>query len=229
MGELPGWLQDWFSARRSPGKREIAAPSKALATIPDYLKNRNSPRLIEDAMRGIEFDPPPYEDIAACLEAIPNPDLGWDDYNDVLMATWASGGDETQPLAEQWARKSKKYLEVGLNTVAARFADYHRCPPTRIGFGTLLYEARQAVRGFILPSERSAKLNGHKVEGLEGANGHAFHFGTSTAAGGPIFIDLNDKENRGRHALTPGSQSERSGLPANTIRFARGSKSAGRR
>jgi putative DNA primase/helicase len=78
--------------------------------------------------------------IEAALLMIPNPDLSWDQWNRIGMATFAATGGRAEGLAffDGWSAKSGKYDRA---TTGARWDHYHRSPPTRIGAGTLFHEA----------------------------------------------------------------------------------------
>jgi hypothetical protein len=83
--------------------------------------------------------------IAAVVEAIPNPDLGWEDWNTVLMAIYAaSGGSEDGfAIADDFSRKStSKYTKAGTEE---KWQKLHTSPPNRIGYGSLVYWADDAT------------------------------------------------------------------------------------
>jgi putative DNA primase/helicase len=81
--------------------------------------------------------------IAAAMEVIPNADLGWDDWNKFGMAIHraTSGKDEGFQIFDKFSRKSKKYNE---DTTREKWDAIARSPPTRIGAGTIFFEADQA-------------------------------------------------------------------------------------
>lgn len=91
------------------------------------------------------------EDIAAALTEIPNADVHWDDWVRVGLATWrASGGSEAGREAwRDWSAKSAKHDDAELD---AKWAYFRRSPPTKIGFGTLFYMAKQANADFVPPT-----------------------------------------------------------------------------
>lgn len=82
------------------------------------------------------------EAIREALQHIPSPDLPWDDWKRVLMATFASsGGDESAYFDFlEWSRKSQKH-----NDGAARreWTSCRSSPPRSLGFGTLHYLAKE--------------------------------------------------------------------------------------
>lgn len=82
------------------------------------------------------------EAIREALQHIPNPDLTWDEWKRVLMATFAaSHGDEGAYFELlKWSRQSSKH-----NDDATR-REWNSCkasPPRSLGFGTLHYLATQ--------------------------------------------------------------------------------------
>jgi putative DNA primase/helicase len=114
--------------------------------------------------------------IVAALEAIPNPDLGWDAWNAIGMATWrASGGSEAGFSAfDVFSRKSSKY---DADTTAERWQHYASSPPEQIGFGTLAHMANQADRDWL------RKLDKRMEQELSRAN--AVGESTAEAESGP--------------------------------------------
>lgn len=138
---LPDWLLAWFRER---GQRRPKGDTLGLGERPAWLSAEKRLRLPADHL--------PAADLAAALEVIPNPDLGWDAWNRMLMAVWSCCGGEAwgEELAERWSRKSNKWSE---SATAERWAAYGRSPPAELGFGTLVYEARRAVPGWLPPSQ----------------------------------------------------------------------------
>jgi hypothetical protein len=92
-------------------------------------------------------------DIAAALKLIPNPDLPRKLWKDVLMAIWAAsaGSKEGLEAARQWSKKSKKH--TGSGGLERAWAEITASPPSKIGFGTLFYKARQVDPNFRKPSD----------------------------------------------------------------------------
>jgi len=84
---------------------------------------------------------------AAALSVIPNNDLEWVDWNRIGMAAWAAtGGSEIGRKAfAEWSAKSKKNDPAATE---ARWQHYRTSPPTKLGFGTLVYLARQHSPGW---------------------------------------------------------------------------------
>jgi putative DNA primase/helicase len=81
--------------------------------------------------------------IAAALSAIPNDDVGWDDWKRIALATWraTAGSEEGFEAFDKWSQKSRKY---DAETTRKTWQDIARSPPTRIGAGTIFYLADQA-------------------------------------------------------------------------------------
>jgi hypothetical protein len=102
-------------------------------------------------------------DIRAALAVIPNDDRPWESergpdgevtvvgWNAIGLAIWrASGGsDEGRAAFTDWSRKSKKFDET---ETEFRWQRFGRSPPSKIGFGSLVWLARQAVPGWLPPS-----------------------------------------------------------------------------
>jgi hypothetical protein len=80
-------------------------------------------------------------DLAEVVHAIRN-DCSWEEWNKIGLAIFAasSGSDQGYIVFDDFSAKSHKY---NAHTTAARWAHYHRSPPSRIGAGTLVYLARQ--------------------------------------------------------------------------------------
>lgn len=95
-------------------------------------------------------------DVASALEVIPNRDLPWDDWNKILMATWAAtdGCAEGLAVAQEWSAKSDKHDQA---KTAARWAHYSTSPPTKIGAGTLFYLAHLEAPDWTKPSAADAR------------------------------------------------------------------------
>jgi len=76
------------------------------------------------------------------LAVIPN-NFDWDGWNRIGMATWrATGGSEEGFAAwDAWSQRSPKY---DADHTAAKWAEYFKYPPSRIGPGTVFDLANQA-------------------------------------------------------------------------------------
>ena len=77
----------------------------------------------------------------------------WNDWNRIGMAAWAAtGGSEAGRKAfAEWSAKSSKNDPAATE---ARWQHYRTSPPTRIGFGTLVYLARQHSPGWTYESAK---------------------------------------------------------------------------
>ena len=85
--------------------------------------------------------------VASALSVIPNDNLSWADWNRIGMATWAAtGGSEVG--REAFAEWSAKASKNDPDATESRWQHYKTSPPTRIGFGTLVYLARKHSPGW---------------------------------------------------------------------------------
>jgi putative DNA primase/helicase len=89
-------------------------------------------RLVKIKVEHIPSGSDPQDDpakIAAAFEVIPNPDLGWDDWNNRAMALWRATGGSEQGLIilDRWSQKSIKYDP---NEVFNSWNRITGCPPT---------------------------------------------------------------------------------------------------
>jgi len=86
----------------------------------------------------------PLADVTAALAAIPNgPDVHWDEWNRVGMATWRATGGAPEGLEawDAWSAKSPKYDSA---TNEQRWLHYATSPPGKVGAGTIFFLARAA-------------------------------------------------------------------------------------
>lgn len=97
------------------------------------------------------------EAVALALEAIPNPDLHWEDWNRVGMAVYAATGGQGFDVFDRWSSTSSKYDEAACRE---RWASYRRSPPRRIGAGTIYHLAME--HGWVAPFD--VALNPEKKE-----------------------------------------------------------------
>jgi hypothetical protein len=102
-------------------------------------------------------------DIRAALELIPNDGRHWESergadgqvtilgWNTIGMAIWRASGGSPEGLEafKAFSRKSPKNID---DETEYRWNHLHRSPPSRIGFGTLVYLARQTVPEWLPPS-----------------------------------------------------------------------------
>ena len=94
--------------------------------------------------------------VASALAVIPNNDPNvhdWHYWNLVGLATWAAtGGSEAGRKAfYEWSAKSPKSDPAGTE---ARWQHYKTSPPTKIGFGSLVYWARKHSPGWTYGSSK---------------------------------------------------------------------------
>ena len=99
------------------------------------------------------FDVPPFEDLADCVQHLPNPTKGWEFYNKMLMAIWrlSEGSEEGKQLALTWSRKNAKHEDKEIDE---RWAHYFKSPPRRVAFGTLIFHVRREHSTWQPPSRR---------------------------------------------------------------------------
>jgi Protein of unknown function (DUF3631)/Primase C terminal 2 (PriCT-2) len=90
-------------------------------------------------------------DIRATLAAIPNDWVSWPEWNRLALATFAAcgGSAEGWEAFRAWSERSAAYDR---GETERMWNHIHRSPPTRSGFGSLVYWACQADRDFVLPS-----------------------------------------------------------------------------
>jgi Primase C terminal 2 (PriCT-2)/Family of unknown function (DUF5906) len=85
--------------------------------------------------------------LASALAAIPNPDLSWHEWVRIGMAAWRAteGSEEGLTAWAAWSAKSAKHSDAAC---AERWLHFATSPPSRIGAGTIFFEAgRQGWRG----------------------------------------------------------------------------------
>jgi DNA polymerase I-like protein with 3'-5' exonuclease and polymerase domains len=113
------------------------------------------------------------ERVTAALDAIPNADVGWSEWNRIGMAAWrATGGSEEGYAAfEQWSAKSSKH---DAETTRERWQHYFDSPPTEIGAGTLFYLANSGGHDDASSDDDTA-ATAEPPKGNGGAISHATH------------------------------------------------------
>ena len=91
--------------------------------------------------------------VASALSVIPNNDLEWNEWNRIGMAAWAAtdGSEAGRKAFAEWSAKSSKNDPAATE---ARWQHYKTSPPTNIGFGTLVYLARQHSPGWTYESAK---------------------------------------------------------------------------
>jgi len=77
-------------------------------------------------------------EIASWLDAIPNRELPWDEWNRVGMAAWGASEGKAFEAFDRWSAKAVKY---NAEATAARWQHYATSPPDKIGAGTLAHLA----------------------------------------------------------------------------------------
>ncbi len=111
-----------------------------------------------------------HELVRDCAKLIRNNDLDWAGWNRLLMAFWsaAAGNDEGLEAARIWSSKSQKHEDKAFED---RWRHYQTSPPTQLGIGTLIYEARKVDKNFLRKREtligRNEAKAAHKGEPTE--------------------------------------------------------------
>ena len=164
IAELPAWIPEWVLGQSGAPRVKAAHIDAARpAWLPPLPAGR---RIAEGAATGAGLDElPPLRDVEAALRVIPNLDRGWDDWNRILMAVWVAtgGSEEGLRLVQAWSARSGKHDP---DDTAARWQHFATSPPTLIGYGTLVHEARVAQPGWEAPS-REARESGTDQGGGE--------------------------------------------------------------
>ena len=88
--------------------------------------------------------------ISAALACIPNTVQDWDAWSRIGMATWRASGGRGAGL-DAWVAWSAKHPCHDVGACEERWQHWFASPPTRIGFGTLYYEARKWRPLFVAP------------------------------------------------------------------------------
>jgi hypothetical protein len=117
-------------------------------------------------------NPDPQRSIAAiraALVIIPNPEKDWDEWNRIGMAVWRASGGSGAGL-DAWSEWSAKHPCNGrTDSCDARWQHYFESPPTKIGFGSLYYEARKIRPLFVPPFDPIPDEDGGDGKATEGA------------------------------------------------------------
>lgn len=104
------------------------------------------------------------EAVTSAMEAIPNDDLSWDDWNRVGMALFNATSGAGWPEFERWSARSAKNDPV---KTKERWGSYFRSPPTSIGAGTIYHLAEQrgwkCEPGVIMNAEVAKAQEGDEV------------------------------------------------------------------
>ncbi len=206
LSPAPESVTAWAAARKGGKAHAAAGFAGQDAARPAWLPILPAARRISEgaAPEGL----PSIEDVKAALAVIPNNDRGWVDWNRIMMAVWAAtaGSVEGLAAAQVWGAKSRKHNpDNGIDSTAGRWLHFSTSPPTTIGYGTLVHEARAAQPGWMPPSQISdpeevaaeaaeTETSRESEVGNETVNG--FHFaGEQTASpksNNPL-IKLNEK------------------------------------
>ena len=118
---------DWVIARLTTKQKDA---SKALDRSTD---DQGVPLVTEDAAM-----------IAAAMEVVPNPDFGFDEWNDRGMAIYRAtdGSDEGFAIFDRWSEKSKDKYDA--DYTRDKWNGYAKCPPIEIGAGSIFHWADEA-------------------------------------------------------------------------------------
>ena len=108
-----------------------------------------------EAVREAVSNPDPQRStaaIVAALACIPNTGpANWDEWNRIGMAVWRSCGGRGEGLDAWMAWSARNPSNGGKDNCADRWQNYFNSPPTKLGFGTLYYEARRHKPLFVAP------------------------------------------------------------------------------
>ncbi len=115
---------------------------KACALLPEDVRKRHRKRTVGQTQASPLGATASLEAVRSAVEAIPNPDLQWDDWSRIGMAIWAAtgGSEEGAAAFEEWSAKSSKH---NAKACRERWQHWFRSPPSKLGFGTLFHEAKQ--------------------------------------------------------------------------------------
>lgn len=119
------------------------AAEAAFALVPEELRPKRLMAASGDPhVSSKNTSPATPEAIREALAHIPNPDLSWDEWKRVLMATFAASHGAEQAYFDflDWSRRSAKHKDD------ATRREWNSCkasPPRSLGFGTLHYLATQ--------------------------------------------------------------------------------------
>ena len=132
-----------------------SAIDRGLAKLPPLVKTRGKHTTSK------KFDcpdtQPNIELVKAMLSAI-DPDVGYCEWRDVVWAVAATGWDCSYQLAHSWSSLGSTWDEAAFNRVWDGFD-----PSRGIGFGTLVYHAKQA--GYVGPFPSKAQAQQFKPSG----------------------------------------------------------------
>jgi len=135
VAPAPGWLLSFVAVKPRP-------PSTADRTELEYNSPIGLRLLIREAMKHVPVQ------------------TEWNERNRIAMALWACTGGDTFGLAlwDEWLQRSGKY---NYQMTRKRWAALGRCPPSDIGFGTIMFQATRAQPKWLdeLDSKLEAAVN----------------------------------------------------------------------
>jgi hypothetical protein len=118
----------------------VGLPEKWISELTEEKPDRIITPLPADANWAERYgaetdDPPTLEELQEALDALPNDDVGWEQWNDVAMRLWPAIAalnvyDQGYKLFESWSRKSKKFNR---SLTRQKWRRLHGNPPTRYG------------------------------------------------------------------------------------------------
>jgi hypothetical protein len=148
------WPGSWHRKKDPPRLADIVVESENEIDLADalaHLRDVAGASAFKD-FNGAGFDPDKLKaanvaDVASALAVIPNDNREWSDWNNIGMATWAAtgGSEEGWKAFAEWSAKASKNEPAATRQ---RWERYKKSPPKRIGFGTLVYHARQHKPGW---------------------------------------------------------------------------------
>jgi hypothetical protein len=151
-----------FTASVLPGHETVRDISTETL---EYLSCLDGGRKTPSGETHTVSNPDPQRSIAAiraALAVIPNSKQNWDEWNRIGMAVWRSSGGHGEGL-DAWHDWSVQNPSYGMkDNCEDRWQNYFNSPPTKIGFGTLYYEARK-IRPFFVPPFDPVP-NGHDTD-----------------------------------------------------------------
>lgn len=141
----PEWLLRELAGQpqtgRSSPNRQVVPKGKGLARL----------GLAARALGGMRRLEAEDGDLLAAAQVVANADLPWEAWNRLGMACWsASGGSEAGLSA--FAAISRKSPKFNSDTTLERWNHYATSPPAEVGFGALVWAARQVDATWDPPS-----------------------------------------------------------------------------
>jgi hypothetical protein len=150
VADAPGWLIDIVP--KSDGVRQKSGVKQPRAAKPRpeaaHHPQQAIDAMVADTGIGISLRPednlfPDLDRLDLACRAVPNRDLGWQQWNIVAMAVWdaSEGSADGLKILHRWSRKSSKYNKAETDD---RWATIATCPPTFKGMAKLVVRAREA-------------------------------------------------------------------------------------